>query len=291
MTATPRPRRSLLFAPANRPAIREKALSAGADIVCLDLEDAVPPQDKVMARAEAMSFLVDMPGPERTVRINSVRSREGLSDLLAMAAAAPRGGTIVLPKVADPFELRLVDEILTEAGLGLSLAVLIESAEGLEKAPQILSASPRLQWVLFGAVDYAAEMGLTVAHEPLLYARQRLVHAARLAGVDILDVPCLSFRDEGAVAAEADMARLLGFDGKAALHPSNIAVLNRAFSPTPEQVDRARAIISAFQAAPNGLAVLDGKLVEKPVVLAATKILAAQAALSNDRGQDGSERR
>lgn len=275
-----RPRRSLLFAPANRPAIHPKALGSGADIVCLDLEDAVPPQDKGSARALAMPFLTDAPGPERVVRINSPRSADGMADLLALVAARPAAGTVFLPKVADPFEVRLVDELLSEAGLPLSIAVLIESVEGLEKAAPIMQASPRIAWAMFGGVDMAAELGVPVAHEPLLYARQRLVHAARLAGIDILDVPCLSFRDAAAVEAETRTARALGFTGKAAIHPDNVATVNAVFTPTAEEIARAERIVAAYDAAPNGLAVVDGKLIEKPVIRAMTRILAARDALN-----------
>lgn len=276
-----RARRSLLFAPGNRPGVFDKALAAGADIVCIDLEDAVPPQDKESARGDAIGFLTSAPGPERVVRINSPRSRDGMADLLALIAAQPEGGTVFLPKVADPFEVRLVDEILTEAGLDLSIAVLIESAEGLEKVAGILTASTRVAWTMFGAADFAAEMGVAVAHEPLLYARQRLLHAARLAGVDTIDVPSLAFRDLDIVAAEAAAARTLGFDGKAALHPSNIATVNAAFTPEPEQIAEAERVIAAYEASPNGLAVLDGKLVEKPVIRAMSRILAVRDTLQS----------
>jgi citrate lyase subunit beta/citryl-CoA lyase/(S)-citramalyl-CoA lyase len=276
-----RARRSLLFAPANRPEIRPKALASGADVVCLDLEDAVPAADKEAARQSAPDFLRDAPGPERSVRINSPRSAEGLADMLAILAARPAAGTILIPKVADPFEVRLLDELLSEAGLPLAIAVLIEGAEGLEKAAAILSASPRVVWGMFGGVDFAAEMGLPIAHEPLLYARQRLVHAARLGGVDLYDVPCLAFRDEGAVSAEAQVARSLGFSGKAALHPANVATINAAFTPSAEEIARAERIVAAYEASPNGLAVLDGKLVEKPVVRAAQRTLALRDAAQN----------
>lgn len=273
-----RPRRSLLFAPGNRPAVHDKALASGADIVCVDLEDAVPPHDKAAARDIALPFLIAASGPERVVRINSPRSADGMRDLIALVAAAPKAGTILLPKVADPFEVRLVDEILTEAALPLRLAVLIESAEGLERAPAIMGASPRIDWAMFGAVDFAAEMGVPVAHEPLLYARQRLVHAARLAGIDILDVPCLSFRDDDVVRDETVVARNFGFTGKAAIHPSNIATINAVFTPTAEEIARAERIVAAYNASRNGLAVLDGKLIEKPVVRAMARILAARDA-------------
>ncbi|MCC5975231.1 MAG: CoA ester lyase [Rubellimicrobium sp.] len=268
------PRRSLLFAPGNRPSVHDKALASGADVVCIDLEDAVPASEKDAARALALPVLADHPGPERVVRLNSLRSADGLRDLLAVVAARPGGGTLMLPKVADAGEVRMACEVLTEAGLDLSLAVLIESAEGLENARAIMTASPRVTFALFGAVDFAADMGIALAPEPLLQARSRLVHAARLAGIDMIDVPCLAFRDGGAVRAEAETALALGFAGKAALHPANVATINAVFTPSPEEVERARRIVAAYEASPNGLAEIDGKLIEKPVVRAMQRVLA-----------------
>ncbi|MCX7301261.1 MAG: CoA ester lyase [Rhodobacterales bacterium] len=269
-----RPRRTLLFAPANRPALQEKALATGADIVCIDLEDAIPSSEKESARALAVPFLTNAPGAERVLRINSIRSADGLRDMLAVIAARPAGGTIMLPKVATADEVRLVDDLLTEAALPLSLSVLIESAEGLENARAIMAASPRITFALFGAVDFSSEMGVPVAHEPLLYPRSRLVHAAKLAGIDILDVPCLAFRDDAVVKAEAETALTLGFTGKAALHPANVATIKAAYTPTPEQIARAEKIVALYEASPNGLAELDGKLIEKPVIRAMQRILA-----------------
>lgn len=268
------PHRSLLFAPANRPAIHAKALASGADIVCIDLEDAVPPGDKPAARQTATGFLTDAPGPERVVRINGLRSADGLRDILALLDAGPTGGTIFLPKVATPDEIRLTDELIAEAAVPLKIAVLIESLEGLQNVAAILQASPRISFAMFGAVDYAAELGVEVAPEPLFHARATLVHAAKLAGVDLLDVPCLAFRDEDAVRIEATAARALGFAGKAALHPSNVALLNAAFSPSQAEIAHAERVVALFEQSPNGLAVLDGKLIEKPVIRSMQRILA-----------------
>ena len=121
-----RPRRSLLFAPANRVEVHAKALVSGADQVCLDLEDAVPPHAKALARRLAMPFLMaDAGGPERVVRINSARSADGLRDLLAVIEAAPAAGVIFLPKVSGPAEVRMVADLLDEAGSALSLGILI----------------------------------------------------------------------------------------------------------------------------------------------------------------------
>ncbi len=267
------PHRTLLFAPANRPAIHDKALASGADIVCLDLEDAVPPADKEAARATAAPFLSDAPGPERVVRINGLRSLTGLRDILALLDAAPSGGTIFLPKVATADEVRLTADLIAEAALPLRIAVLIESLEGLENVHEILRAAP-LSFAMFGAVDYAAELGVEVAPGPLMHARTTLAHAARRAGVDLLDVPCLAFRDIDAVTAEARAAKALGFTGKACLHPSNIAAVSAVFTPTADEVAHAEKVVALFDAAPNGLAVLDGKLIEKPVIRSMQRLLA-----------------
>jgi citrate lyase subunit beta/citryl-CoA lyase/(S)-citramalyl-CoA lyase len=275
-----RPRRSLLFAPANRPELFAKVLASGADIVCLDLEDAVPPGAKAAARAAALPFLAAAPGPERAVRINALRSLEGLRDLEAILSARPSGGVVFLPKVRDAGEVRLAHDLVEEAAPALSLAVLIETAEGLANAHAILSASPRIAFALFGGVDLAADLGVQVAPEPLLYARSALVHAAARAGVDVLDVPSLAFRDAEAIGREARAARALGFTGKAAIHPAGLPAIHAAFAPSADEIARAEAIVAAYRASPNGLAVVEGRLVEKPVVRAMERILALRDAIA-----------
>jgi citrate lyase subunit beta/citryl-CoA lyase/(S)-citramalyl-CoA lyase len=278
-------RRSLLFAPANRPEVHGKALASGADCLCLDLEDAVPPGAKAGARGAAVAILAEGAGsgPERIVRINCLRTPDGLRDLAAIIDAGPKAGVVFLPKVLDAGEVRLASDLLAEAAPGLSLGVLIETAEGLENAHSILAASDRIAFALFGGVDLAADLGVAVAHEPLLYARSRFVHASRRAGVDALDVPCMAFRDEGAIRAEADAARALGFTGKALLHPAGIAPVHAAFSPSAEEIARAERIVAAYEASPNGLATVDGKLVERPVVRAMQKVLALRDAGASRR--------
>lgn len=272
-------RRSLLFAPGNRPEAHDKALRSGADVVCLDLEDAVPPGGKAEARRLAVPFLGEAgEGPERALRINSLRSAEGLRDLLAVIEAGPSGGVVFLPKVASDEEVRIADDLLSEAGLPLGLAVLIESNAGLEQAAAICRASPRTVFAMFGGADLAAELGVALEPEPLAYARSRVVHAARAAGIDALDVPSLNFRDPDTVKAEALTAKRLGFSGKGAIHPSNVRFIHAIFAPSDEEVARAEAVTKAFRESPNGLAVLDGRLVEKPVARAAERVLAARDA-------------
>ncbi|WP_421928597.1 HpcH/HpaI aldolase/citrate lyase family protein [Neoaquamicrobium sediminum] len=269
-----RARRTLLFAPGDRTEVHPKALATGADVVCLDLEDAVAPDRKAAARAAAVPFLRADDAVERVLRINSPRSAEGLRDLLAVIEARPQGGVVFLPKVATADEVRWVAGLLDEAGLGLAIAVLIESVEGLENVAAILSASPRIAFAMFGGADLSAELGVRIADQPLLYARSRVVHAARLAGIDVFDVPSLDFRDLDIVRAEALRAGELGFTGKGVIHPSNVTVVNEAFSPSAEEVEKARKIVAAYQASPTGLAVVDGKLVERPVIRSMERILA-----------------
>ncbi|HSO48502.1 MAG TPA: aldolase/citrate lyase family protein, partial [Rhizobiaceae bacterium] len=186
----------------------------------------------------------------------------------------PAHGIVFLPKVMDAGEVRLAGDLIAQSAPGLMLAVLIETAEGLENAAAIMAASDCIAFAMFGGIDLAADLGAAMAHEPLLYARSRVVHAAARAGIDVLDVPSLSFRDEAAIGAEARMARSLGFAGKGAIHPAGIAAINTAFTPSPQEINHAERIVDAWRASPNGLAIVDGKLVEKPVVRAMERILA-----------------
>ena len=272
-------RRSLLFVPGTRPERFAKALAAGADMVCVDLEDAVPPDSKTDARDVAIPWLCEQSdGPERIVRINSLKSRDGLKDLTAVADASPNSGLIFLPKVDGPDEICIADAVLTEAGSGAGLIALIESVDGLEHVQNIASASQRLQMLMFGAVDLAAELGCDLAAEPLLFARSRIVHAARRAGINAIDVPAVDFRNAEALETEARHAKSMGFDGKAVLHPDNVAVVNTIFSPTAEETAFAKKVIDLFDASETGLVVLDGKLIEKPVIRKMEQVLASAAA-------------
>jgi citrate lyase subunit beta/citryl-CoA lyase/(S)-citramalyl-CoA lyase len=259
-------RRSLLFTPATRPAAFAKALDSGTDCVCIDLEDAVPPGAKADVRDQAIAFLDG--DPRRALRINGLRTAFGLADLAALAAAAPAGGMILLPKVEAAADVAIADAILTECGSGATLGALIESALGLEAVFDIARASPRLEMLVFGGVDLRADMGYGTGEAPLAYGRARVVHGARLAGLHVLDVPELAFRDLDAVTARAETARAHGFTGKTAIHPSNIAPIQAAFTPSPAEIAEAQEVMAAHAASETGLVVRDGKLIEAPVIRA-----------------------
>ena len=271
------PRRSFIFTPGLRPEMYPKALATGADIVCVELEDGIAPKDKPAARANAMK-LFEQPqaddGVERVVRINSLREGFGMADVQAVLTTDTPPPALMLPKVRTPDEVALLDDLLSERGHGTRLHVIIETNAGLEAAHEIAHASPRIDALFFGGVDMAAELRCENAWEPLLYARSRVVHAAAGAGLDAIDVPWLDLEDPAGMERAAVRARELGFSGKGAVHPRQIAALNAAFTPSAERIARARRIISEFEAADTGLVVIDGKLIEKPVLREMRRIVA-----------------
>ncbi len=264
-----RPRRSFIFTPGLRPEMFPKALASGADMVCVELEDGIAPKDKPAARANAIR-LFESPqaddGVERIVRINSLREGFGMADVQAVLASDTPPPALMMPKVRTPDEVVLLDDLLTERGHDTRLHVIIETNAALEAVHDIAHSSPRIDAMFFGGVDMAAELRCQNAWEPLLYARSRVVHAAASAGLDAIDVPYLDLEDPEGMTRAAVQARDLGFCGKGAVHPKQIAALNEVFTPSPERIARARRIIAEFEAADTGLVVIDGKLIEKPVL-------------------------
>jgi (S)-citramalyl-CoA lyase len=234
-----RPRRSFIFTPGLRADMYPKALASGADIVCVELEDGIAPKDKPRARETALSLFdqaQEDDGIERMIRINSMRERFG------------------------------IDHLLTEQGHSTRLHVIIETNEGLEAVFDIAKCSMRIDALFFGAVDMSAELRCKNSWENLLYARSRVVHAAASAGLDAIDVPFLDLDDDEGMQVAAELARELGYVGKGAIHPRQIPVLNQVFTPTSGEIERARRIANEFEAADTGLVVIDGKLIEKPVL-------------------------
>lgn len=273
----PRPRRSFIFTPGLKPAMFPKALASGADIVCVELEDGIAPRDKAEARKHALA-LFEHPqaddGVERIVRINSMRERFGIEDVQAVLVTDTPPPALMMPKLRTPDEVVMLDQLLTEAGHATRLHVIIETNAGLEAAFDIAHCSDRIDAMFFGGIDMAAELRCQNAWEPLLYARSRVVHAAASAGLDVIDVPYLDLDDPDGMRVAAEQARDLGFAGKGSVHPKQIAALNKVFTPSADQIARARRIISEFEAANTGLVVIDGKLIEKPVLRDMYRIVA-----------------
>jgi (S)-citramalyl-CoA lyase len=272
-----RPRRSFIFTPGLKPEMYPKALASGADIVCVELEDGIAPKDKSLARERALALFETPPtddGVERIVRINCMREQFGIEDVQAILATDTPPPALMMPKLRTPDEVVMLDNLLTERGHSTRLHVIIETNAGLEAAYDIAHCSDRIDAMFFGGIDMAAELRCQNAWEPLLYARSKVVHAAASAGLDVIDVPYLDLEDDAGMVVAAKQARALGFCGKGSVHPKQIAALNAVFTPTEEEIVRARRIIQTFEEADTGLVVIDGKLIEKPVLRDMYRIVA-----------------
>ena len=275
-----RPRRSLLFVPGLRPDRFEKALAAGADIVCVDIEDAVAVPRKEEARGLALPLFAaardsDVGGDvECMLRINPLSTEEGLRDILALRASAAPPPALMLAKVGSAEEIALYDALLDGNCANIRYHVIVESTDGLANVQEIARASERIDSLLFGAVDMSADLRAEKTWEALLYARSAVVHAAARNGLDLLDVPWLNLGDPDGLLVEARAAAALGFTGKAAIHPNQIPAINEIFSPSPAEIERARRIIAAFRENTTGLLVVDDELIELPVLRTMHRVVA-----------------
>jgi (S)-citramalyl-CoA lyase len=280
-------RRSLLFVPGDRPDRIAKAMAARADGVIVDLEDAVAPGMKKEARKTAITALANMsePRPEVFIRINSVRSRPGLLDLLSLTEpqAARLWDGLLLPKTGSAGDISLVTDILDSCACEGVLGALIETIEGVENAMEIAGASPRLAFLMFGGADLSADLGVEMAWGPLAFARARVIAAAARYGLDSVDMPWLALDNDDGYRKDLKRSFALGFSARAAIHPRQIAEIHRALVPDAAAVTRAHRIVKAYEAAQGGVCVLDGKLVERPIVLGCQRVLALARMADNTR--------
>jgi citrate lyase beta subunit len=272
--------RALLFTPGNRAERFAKAAATGADALILDLEDAVAAPAKDEARAILIEhFRGDFRaglGPQQLkgLRVNNIHTGPGLRDLDALASSGVVPDFVMVPKVESAFEVRLYARHLEGAQAAIGLVCLIESARGLEAAVEIAQADPRVRVLAFGGVDLAADLRAELAWEPLLYGRSRLAQAAARAGLGLLDVPHLALDDAAALRTDCQRVKALGFTGKLAIHPKQVAPITEAFTPTAAEIDRATRMIVALEQAGGNAVEFEGKMLEGPVVKAARRVLA-----------------
>ena len=262
-------RRSFIFTPGLKPEMFPKAISSGADMVCIELEDGIAIKDKDEARKntfKALETLEVKSGVELVVRVNCQRTKFGLMDLEAVVSSKTNVKAIMLPKVKTPDEITFIDDMLTDCGLDTDLHVIMETNEALESIYDIAHASKRIVALYFGGVDMAAELRVPNEYKNLIYARSRLVHAGASVGVDVIDVPYLDLEDMDGMKKEAELVRDLGFTGKGSIHPKQINMLNEIFTPSKEEIIKAKKIVDQFNESDTGLVVIDGKLIEKPVL-------------------------
>jgi citrate lyase beta subunit len=269
MVNLPRQRRATLFVAGLVLDGLPAALASGADIVCVDLEDAVPLDRKDQARAAMVAAVAHLEAPANVqliVRINGLGSFEGPVDLRAAILEAPPVTGIMLPKVESAEEVRWAGELADDTHSQVDLYAIIETAEALENAAAIARAHPRLKALFFGGFDLSTALGCAMAWEPLLYARSRVVHAAAMARIEVIDSPFAGVGDDAGLRAACERAKALGITGKAAKDARQVAVIRDAFTPTPQEIERARTIVGMFHSDPTRPLVYEGKLVELPTI-------------------------
>jgi citrate lyase subunit beta/citryl-CoA lyase len=282
--------RSWLFVPGDSPRKQEKAAASGADALILDLEDSVTEELLPQARAQVCAFLVShrsRAAQQLWVRVNALASGKLSADLAAVMAGAPDG--IVLPKVSFAREALEVARLLTDLerkydrppGMTKLLSIATETAQApLALNEYATTANERIAGLTWGAEDLSAALGASAraADGSLTFTfelvRSMCLLAAASAGIPAFDGVCVDFRNEDALVREAARACRDGFVGKLAIHPSQIGPINAAFSPQPEEIARAQAVIAAFAAAPHaGVLSLDGQMLDRPHLLRAQRIL------------------
>lgn len=281
LNAAPARIRSLLFAPASKPDVLRKMPRAGPDAVALDLEDAVPPEAKPAAREHARDVGDELAAEHADiavyVRVNPVPTEWFAEDLRDGVAPSITG--VIVPKLETPEQLTIVAGALAEAGLGhLHVLAGIESATGVERVRELLV--PPVAVAYFGAEDFVADMGglRTLGSTEVLYARSRVALAARLAGIPAVDQVVTRLDADDIFLADASEGRALGYRGKLCIHPAQVTLANRAFSPSADEVDRAQRLLAAYaDAAARGEAAIafEGQMVDEPLARHARAVIAA----------------
>jgi citrate lyase beta subunit len=292
--------RSELAVPGSNPRMIQKAAGSDADVVLLDLEDAVAPAEKEPSRALVAAGLRDHDLGNKTAafRVNALDTPFFYRDLIEVVEAAGDAVTlVVLPKVNRPEDVYVLDTLLSqlESNLRLTtrigLELQIETAMGLVNCERIAAASSRIEAMTFGPGDFAASAGMPAAQIGMPdswdarypghrwhYAMSRIVVAARAAGVRAIDGPYADFRDLVGLRRSCEIARALGFDGKWCIHPAQLPVVNEVFSPSEEEIAWARRVVAEFQAANErgaGAVAIDGKMIDGASIRMAERTLAA----------------
>lgn len=279
------PLRTMLFVPGNKPRMLDKARTAAADAVILDLEDGVPPTEKLTARTTVRQTLEGGGfGPQVIVRINALTT--GLAEDDLRSTFGPNVSAVCLPKAETGTEVlwlvSLLAEVEREHGLEdtcVDMLLMIETARGLLHAYEIASVSQRVRALCLGGEDLARDLGAMRTREgkELLFARSQMLIAARAAGVLAIDTIWTDLNDPDGLEVEAHQVRQIGYSGKLIIHPKQVEPVHRGFAPTKEEVALAQWVVQAFEEASlrgDGVVALDGQMIDAPVVARAREILA-----------------
>jgi citrate lyase subunit beta/citryl-CoA lyase len=280
-------RRSRLYVPGNNPKMIPPSGLYGADVISLDLEDSVAPDNKIDARmlvAESLKVIDFGPATEVTVRINPLSTPFGKADIREIVCQRLDG--IYIPKVESREDVIQVDELVTELeekrGLPIGkikLFATLETAKGIMNAYEIARCSKRLEALTIGGEDLTADIGGERTTDGLAIhtARQLVILAAKAANLQAIDTVYADFQDSEGLMSETKLVKVMGYDGKACIHPTQVEVINKAFDPTKEEIVHAIKVMHAIEEAKlrgSGVVALGNKMVDRPVALKAERVLA-----------------
>jgi (S)-citramalyl-CoA lyase len=264
--------KSWLFTPATKSDRFTRAADVHSDALIIDLEDAVAPSAKTEARETALRYLAGISTDRlpSALRINSPDTRFGLDDLRALLNSPAKPDYLVLPKCDSSALIALVGNLLREAKKTAQIIALIESAKAIEALKEIAGGEAKPAALVFGAADMAADLGAETAWEPLLWVRARIIQAAASAGIPALDSPYFDIADTEGLKQETKASASLGFRGKCAIHPAQIATINAFLTPSEQQVAEARQILVVNQ---QGVGSVDHEMVDEAVARKARLVL------------------
>jgi citrate lyase beta subunit len=267
--------RSMLFVSGEKVERFAKAMAAGADLVCIDLEDAVHPDRKAEARAQVLGWLKDtarpIDGPGVAIRVNSLRTLDGPRDVLALVASGVKVDWLLLPKAEHASDVQTI-EAWCGAQVG-AITALVETPIGIENLASLARAGGKLGALMLGGADLSAELDAQFTWDGLLSARGRLVNAAKSTGLQAWDVPNVDLSSDDNLATETRRAVALGFGCKTAIHPQQIATIHAAFRPTAAEIEWATVLLQAVpEGQGTGAFLFQGKMVDAPLLKKARRI-------------------
>jgi malyl-CoA/(S)-citramalyl-CoA lyase len=287
--------RSLLAVPATNPRFLEKGASSAADAVFIDLEDAVIPELKVEGRARAIEAINKLDWGNRlvSVRVNDLSTEWARHDIAELARGCPRLDRVLLPKCEGPDDIAEVDEILCAAEKAaprerpIRIDALVETALGVAQVEATAASSPRLAALVFGSGDYQLDLGVLEAGGPFEFAMARIANAARAYGLAPIDGPFFGITDADGLRAACRRAAALGYEGKMAIHPSQVDIAHEVFSPSAHQLTWAREVLEAMAAAGaegrGAVKTRDGKMIDLVHIKIARKVLERAEHIANTR--------
>ena len=266
--------RSFLFVPGDRPERFDKAVASGADAVCIDLEDAVSAANKALARRETLAYLSGAASRAAStgMRINALEGVEGFRDVVALAESSASPAFILMPKVRTRHSVDLLRRALGEGAP--PLWALMETPEALRHIGGLADSVGAKGGIVFGGADFSAAIGADMSWDSLYFARAGLIAGAADSGCQTLDVPYLNVRDIDGLVAETRRVKAMGFSGRSCIHPDQAAPINDIYTPSAQELEQAEATIAAYEKNQGRVLLHEGRLVEKPVLAAARRVLA-----------------